>query len=51
MALGYYGLAWSAYSNLIGRGAEVEFKGNAMMNIKFVARRPGSQFLAESADQ
>jgi hypothetical protein len=29
MAMGYYGLAWSAYSNVIGRGAEVEFQKNS----------------------
>jgi hypothetical protein len=40
MALGYYGLAWSVYSNVIGRGAEVEFEKNAMMDIKFGARTP-----------
>jgi hypothetical protein len=51
MALGYYGLAWSIYSNVIGRGAEVEFEKNAMMDIKFGARTPKSQFLAESSGQ
>jgi hypothetical protein len=49
MAFGYYGLAWSAYSTVIGRGPEVEFENNAMMDIKFGARKLGSQFLAESA--
>ena len=51
MAFGYYGLAWSVYSSVIGRGAEVEFEKNAMMEIKFGARTPGSQFLAASAGQ
>jgi len=46
MPIGYYGLAWSAYSNVIGRGFEVEFEKNAMMDIKFVARKPGSRLLS-----
>jgi hypothetical protein len=40
MAFGYYGLAWSVYSNVIARGAEVQFDRNAMMDIKFGARTP-----------
>ena len=40
MAFGYYGLAWSVYSNVIARGAEVQFDKNAMMDIKFGARTP-----------
>jgi hypothetical protein len=51
MAMGYFGLAWSAYSNVIGRGAEVEFEKNTMMDIKFGARKPGSPFLAASRGQ
>jgi len=43
MAFGYYGLAWSAYSTVIGRGGEVEFEKNAMMDIGFGSRTPGSQ--------
>jgi hypothetical protein len=48
MAFGYYGLAWSVYSNVIARGAEVEFPKNAMMDITFGARTPpkGSKFRA-----
>ena len=48
MAFGYYGLAWSVYSNVIARGGEVEFSKNAMMDIKFGARTPpkGSKFRA-----
>jgi hypothetical protein len=38
MAFGYYGLAWSVYSNVIARGAEVQFDKNAMMDVKFGAR-------------
>lgn len=49
MAFGYYGLAWSVYSSVIGRGGEVQFDKNAMMDIKFGARRPGSQFLSSSS--
>jgi len=52
MAMGYYGFACSAYSNIIGRGAEVEFQKNAMMEIKFVGRqpdsKPGSHFVSDS---
>ena len=40
MAMGYYGLAWSVFSNLISRGAEVHFEKNAVLEIKF-AGRPG----------
>ena len=40
MAFGCYGLAWSVYSNVIARGAEVQFDKNAMMDIKFGARTP-----------
>jgi hypothetical protein len=38
MAFGYYGLAWSLYSNVIARGGEVEFEKDAMMDIKLGAR-------------
>jgi hypothetical protein len=50
MAFGYYGLAWSVYSNVIARGAEVQFDKNAMMDIKFGARTPPqvSKFRAHS---
>ena len=52
MAFGYYGLAWSVYSSVIGRGGEVEFERNAMMDIKFGARTPaGSHFLSASSAQ
>jgi hypothetical protein len=51
MAFGYYGLAWSVYSTVIGRGAEVEFEKNAMMDIKFGARKPGSPFLSAAGSQ
>jgi hypothetical protein len=48
MAFGYYGLAWSVYSNLIARGGEVQFDKNAMMDLKFGTRTPpqGSKFQA-----
>jgi hypothetical protein len=47
MAFGYYGLAWSVYTNVIARGAEVQFDKNAMMDVKFGARTPvkASKFL------
>jgi hypothetical protein len=45
-AKGYYGLAWSVYSSVVGRGGEVQFDQNASMEIKFGARTrpPGSKF-------
>jgi len=38
MAFGYYGLAWSVYNTVIGRGGEVEFQKNAMLDVKFGGR-------------
>jgi hypothetical protein len=35
--LGFYGLAWSVYSNLIARGREVTFEKNTAMGIRFGA--------------
>jgi hypothetical protein len=40
MAFGYYGLAWSIYSNVIAKGGEVQFNQNAMMDIRFGGRAP-----------
>jgi hypothetical protein len=40
MAFGYYGLAWSVYSNVIAKGGEVRFEKNAMMDIRFGGRTP-----------
>jgi hypothetical protein len=40
MAFGYYGLAWSVYSNVIARGGEVQFDKDAMVDIKLGARTP-----------
>jgi len=37
-ALGFYGLAWSAYSTVISRGREVVFEKNNDMAIRFGAR-------------
>ncbi len=37
--LGYYGLAWSLYSTVIARGAEVRFNTNAVMDISFSGRK------------
>ena len=47
-ALGYYGLAWSVYRNVIARGREVEFQKNAPIDLRFGARVPpsGSKFRA-----
>jgi hypothetical protein len=40
MAFGYYGLAWSVYSNVNAKGGEVQFNKNAMMDIRFGGRTP-----------
>jgi hypothetical protein len=48
MAFGYYGLAWSVYSSVVGRGGEVQLEKNAKMDIKFGTRTPGSPFLADA---
>lgn len=37
-ALGFYGLAWSVYTNVVSRGAEVTFEKNAAIAIRFGAR-------------
>ncbi len=37
MGLGYYGLAWSVYSNIISRGSEIRFEKNTAMAIRFGA--------------
>jgi hypothetical protein len=34
-AMGFYGLGWSVYSNLVARGGEVTFEKNAALAIKF----------------
>lgn len=34
-ALGFYGLAWSVYSNVVARGSEVKFEKNAPVAIRF----------------
>lgn len=39
-AFGYYGMAWSVYSTVIARGAEVQFGRNAVIDIGFNARTP-----------
>jgi hypothetical protein len=39
-ALGYYGLAWSLYSTVVARGAEVQFNKNAVVDIGFNTRSP-----------
>ena len=37
-AFGYYGLAWSLFSTIVARGAEVEFGKNAVIDIGFNQR-------------
>ena len=39
-AFGFYGMAWSIYSNVISRGFEVAFPKNAMVDVKFNTRAP-----------
>ena len=39
-AFGYYGLAWSVYSTVVARGAEVQFGKNAVIDIGFNQRTP-----------
>ena len=39
-AFGYYGLAWSLYSTVAARGAEVQFGKNAVIDIGFNQRTP-----------
>lgn len=38
-AFGYYGMAWSLYSTVIARGSEVEFRKNAVVDIRFNTHR------------
>jgi hypothetical protein len=44
--MGFYGMGWSVFNNVIARGSEVEFGKNAAMDIKFGARPviPASKF-------
>ena len=37
-ALGFYGLAWSVYRNVIARGQEVEFQQNTALDVRFGSR-------------
>jgi hypothetical protein len=37
---GYYGLAWSVYSTVVARGAEVQFERNSVIDIGFNQRTP-----------
>lgn len=39
-AFGYYGLAWSVFSNVIAHGKEVRFNRNAAVDLRFGARTP-----------
>ena len=41
-ALGFYGMAWSVYTNIIARGGEVEFGDNTAVDIRFGARAPAA---------
>jgi hypothetical protein len=44
--MGFYGMGWSVFNNIVARGSEVEFGKNAAMDIRFGARppAPGSKF-------
>ncbi len=48
--LGFYGLGWSVYLNIIARGSEVEFQKNAAMDVRFGGRTPvpSSKFTASA---
>lgn len=50
-ALGFYGMAWSVYANVIARGAEVQFNRNAVIDIRFGTRTApaGSKFRPDAA--
>jgi len=50
-ALGYYGLAWSVYLNIVARGSEVVFPKNAALDVRFGGRTPvpSSQFRASTS--
>jgi hypothetical protein len=37
-AFGYYGMAWSLFSTVITRGAQVKFGKDAMVDIRFDTR-------------
>jgi hypothetical protein len=41
-AFGYYGMAWSLYSNLVSLGSNVQFGKNAAVEIRFDVRADGS---------
>lgn len=51
MAFGYYGLAWSVYSNVLARGAEVHFDKNAALQIKFAGRTAATPAKPPAKDQ
>lgn len=38
--MGFYGLAWSVYLNIVARGSEVEFGRNAAVDIRFGGHTP-----------
>lgn len=46
-AMGFYGLGWSAYTNIVARGGEVEFGNNAAVDIRFGSRPPADSKLGK----
>lgn len=40
--MGFYGMGWSVYSNIIARGSEVIFDRNRAMDVRFGARPPAA---------
>jgi hypothetical protein len=40
--MGFYGLGWSVFSNIVDRGAEVDFGKNRAMDVRFGARPPAA---------
>lgn len=49
-AFGYYGLMWALYSTVIARGSEVEFRKNAVADIRFNTRTPAAARRAKGKD-
>jgi hypothetical protein len=37
-AIGFYGAGWSIYSNVVGRGQEVQFPAETAIEVRFGSR-------------
>jgi hypothetical protein len=49
-ALGFYGMAWSVYSNIVARGSEIEVGHNAVVEIRYGSRAPAPSSKFVSAE-